>query len=276
MSTPGGAPAPTGPAKSHRVWLLTGAVLVVLAVVAVVAWLVVPDTSDSPSTATVGPAITGDTVEQVLLDGAELTTMLDEPFTKTIRAPKHGGRDEMEVSTTPGDCVGVVDVAPKSVYRSADVQSYARQTWGSAAPGDAAFTPLSTTLMFVDEAVIALPSAADARALFATFSAQWQRCNGQAVNQEPDTSDPDDPPPLPGSEMHILGVRATDTVLAASVVLDKKPEAPDARAIGLQGNCLVEVLLPFTGVDDVPGSADPETSGIAVVRAMMDKVDKLS
>ncbi|MGH3562794.1 MAG: sensor domain-containing protein, partial [Mycobacterium sp.] len=140
----------------------------------------------------------------------------------------------------------------------------------------AGFNSPNSKVMFVEEAVVALPSTADARALFAKFSEQWRRCDRQAVNQEPGTPDADNPPPIPGTEMHITDVRVTDTVLAASIVLNKNPKAPDTRAVGVQGNCLVEVLIAYTGAENGTGSADPKTSSIDAVRAMMDKVSKLS
>ena len=267
---------PGAPVKSTRVWLPAVVAVAVLAVAAAVAWLVIPGRSGDSPTGASGPVVTGKAVEQVLLDGAALTEMLGQPFEKTTRSPVYPGPDEIDLEPSPGDCVGVANVAPQSVYQSAEMRGYARETWRDATIGGAGAYPFRSKVMFVDEAVVALPSAADAQALFATFSEQWRRCDGQPVNVETDISDPDSPPRLPGTEMHITDVRATDTVLAASIVLDKSPEVPDTRAVGVRGNCLVEVLIAFTGARNGTGSADPETSSSDVARAMMDKVDKLS
>ncbi len=265
--------------------MLTGAAVAVVAVAAVVLWLVIPGSPDnstaSPDTASAhppavaSPAVAGETVKQVLLDGDALAKMLGQGF-KASGSPIYGGFDEMVMPSTIGDCVGVVNLTPKSAYQTADVQSYARETWVDAAAGDEGFHPLSSKVMFVDEAVVALPSAADAQALFAKFAEQWKRCDGQAVNPEPGVADADRPRGLPGSEMHITDVRGSDTVLSASIVLDKNPGAPDTRAVGVQGNCLVGVLIAFTGVEDAAGSADPATSSSDVVRAMMGRVSTLS
>lgn len=259
---------PASPVKSNRIWIVALAAVVVLAVVAVATWLVLPDKSRDAST-----GITGETVKQVLLDGIELTKMLDQPFTTVTGPPAYGGLEAMDDSSTPGECVGVVDVAPRSVYASAGVQSYARETWIDSEPNRDGFTPLETQVMFVKEAVVALPSAADARALFAKFAEQWKSCDGHPVNDaDPDS---DGPPHLHGTEMHITDVRVTDDVLAASIVLDKSPKAPDTRAIGVRGNCIVGVLIAFTGTENATGSGDPQTSSIEAVQAMMDKVTKL-
>lgn len=248
--------------------LLVIAAVAVAAAGLVAAWLVLPDRSRGAA------GITSDTVRQVLLDGTELTEMLDQPFTTVTGPPAYGGFEAMDDSASPGDCAGVVDVAQKSVYAPASVQSYARETWIDSEPSRGSFKPLDTRVMFVKEAVVTLPSAEDARALFDTFAEQWKKCDGQPVNTTgPDTQGS---PQLRGTEMHITDVRITDDILAASIVLDKSPKAPDTRAIGVRGNCIVGVLIAFTGTENASGSGDPQTSSTDAVRAMMDKVDKLS
>lgn len=255
------------PAKSTWVRLAPPVGGVVAGLV-LLGWLLFPGSSHRSA-----GVVTGETVKKVLLDGAELTTMLDQPFEENPTAPSYGGLDQMDTAPSPGDCAGVVNVAPQSAYRSAPVQSYAREVWGDAQAGKANFHPLSSAVMFVDEAVIALPSAADAQALFATFAERWKRCDGQPANPEP--MDADNPFRLPGSEMHIRDVETGDTLLTAGITLDKNPKAPDTRALGVRGNCLVEVLIAFTGTENATGSGHPETSGTDVARAMMDRVGKL-
>lgn len=259
--------------KSQRSRLLLTAAVVVFAAVGLMTWLLAPEKARDAAAA---PALTGEAVKQVLLDGEELAAMLNQPFKHTPGSLVYGGFAEMDNSSPPSDCAGVVDVAPQSVYRPDDVHTYVRETWAAEEPGHADFQPLRSRVMFVKEAVVALPSAADAQALFAKFSERWKSCDGRAVNHEPITPGVDSPPRLPGTEMHISGVRITDSTLAASVVLDKNPKAPDARAIGIQGNCLIGVLIAFTGVENAAGSADPASSSIDAVQAMMNKVAELS
>lgn len=261
--------------RPGRVWLPAAAAVVALPVVAVLGCSASTPGPATSAPATSDPAVGEDALTEVLLDGDELTKMLEQPFTAAVGSPVSGGVEEMDSSAPPGECAGVVNLAPKSVYESADVQSYARATWVDPERHDPGYQPLTAKVMFVEEAAVALPSAADARALFTKFAEQWKRCDGQAVNQEPDTPGPDDPPPLAGTEMHVTDVRVTDTVLAASIVLDNDTTLPDTRAIGVQGNFLVEVFIPFTGAKNATGSADPETSSIDAARAMMDKASKL-
>lgn len=250
--------------NSKRVWFVSLAAVAVLAAGAVATWVVLPDRSQGAT------AVTGTAVKEVLLDGTELTAMLDQPFTTVTGPPSYGGVEAMDDSATPGDCVGVLDVAQRSVYAGAPVQSYARETWIDSEPKHGDFTPLDTRVMFVKEAVVALPSAAEAQQLFAKFAEQWKRCDGHPVNATNPYADGS--PHLPGTEMHITDVRIADDVLAASIVLDKSPKAPDTRAIGVQDNCIVGVLIAFTGTENASGSGDPQTSSTDVVRAMMDKV----
>lgn len=255
--------------KSKRAWLIAATGLVVFAVIALTTWLVLPGRSRDAA-----GAVTGDAVRQILLDGTELTAMLDQPFTTVTGPPAYGGIEAMDDTTSPSECAGVVDVAQKHQYASASVQGYARETWIDSQPGNGGFKPLDTRVMFVKEAVVALPTAADARELFDKFAQQWKHCDGQPV----DTADPDSEGSarLRGTEMHITDVRVTDDLLAASIVLDKSPKAPDTRAIGVQGNCIVGVLIAFTGTENASGSGDPQTSSMDVVRAMMAKVAERS
>ena len=265
------------PKTGARVWLLAGAAAVVLVVLGVVAWLALPGKSGSPAAAPAEAShVTGETVTKVLLTGDELSTLLGQPFKSTTGRPVYGGFDEMEVPTSTGDCVGVMNVAPQQVYSPTQVRSYARQTFSDATPGEGSPHRLSGKVMFVEESVVALPTAADARAVFATFADQWKRCDGRAVNPAPDSDTSKGPPRLPGTEIHISDVQVTDTTLAASIGLDQKPDAPDTRAVGVQGNCIVGILIAFTGEEHGAGSAQPETSSTEAVRAMMAKVAQLS
>jgi hypothetical protein len=116
-----------------------------------------------------------------------------------------------------------------------------------------------------------LPTAADAGSAFAKFSAQWQKCDGTAV-------------PLPGGLLmltpQINDVRVADSVVAATVSLEfalpsSLPAAiPEARAIGVRGNCLVEVDVVYSR--SANPSSDIHTSAIDIAHAMMDKVSALS
>ena len=159
----------------------------------------------------------------------------------------------------------------KSVYepdQAAQVKDVASQSWWN--NGEPA------QVISVLEGVVSLPSAAQARALFAKFSGQWQQCKGTTMTEQngpiSTTTDIDD-------------VRVTGSVLAATntatSVLPNMPPlrpTPQARALGVRLNCLVEVEVVFFGDrrSSDPGSANVDTSAVDIANAMMDKVSALS
>ncbi|OBI13816.1 hypothetical protein A5712_04760 [Mycobacterium sp. E2327] len=217
--------------------------------------------------------LTGDTVRRVLLDGDVLSRMLNQPFA-TRKPAEFGGPDvlsQKDETVSPANCLGVTAMLQKSVYQSADVKDVAAQSWWN--NGDPA------QVISVIEGVVALPSAAQAQALFAQFSQQWQQCNGTTTTEQNG----------PISTTIVIGdVRVPDaskTIVAATntatSVLPNMPPlrpTPQARAIGVQLNCLVELEVVFFGErrPSDPGSGNLDTSGIDVARAMMDKVSALS
>jgi PknH-like extracellular domain len=214
--------------------------------------------------------LSGAPVGQVPLDGAALSRMLSQPF--VARAPaEFGGPDKLfkvKRSMSQAGCLGVTAMLQKSVYQSADVEDVASQSWWN--------NGQPAQVISVIEGVVTLPSATQAMALFTKFSQQWQQCNGMTTTEQTG----------PISTTNVISdVRATESIVAATKtatsVLPNMPAlrpTPQARAIGVRSNCLVEVEVVFYGGrrSSDPGSADINTSGVDVARAMMDKVSALS
>ena len=159
----------------------------------------------------------------------------------------------------------------KSVYESAGVKDVAYESWWN--NGDPA------QVISVIEGVVTLPSAAQAEALFATFSNQWQQCNGTTTTEQ------NGPISTTNDISDVRVADASNTVVAAtntaSSVLPNMPAlqpTPQARAIGVRLNCLVEVAVVFFGErrPSDPGSAKVDTSAIDIAHVMMDKVSALS
>jgi hypothetical protein len=213
--------------------------------------------------------LTGSTIKQVLLDGAALSKLINQPFqTVPPFPPVFGGseklRDDFE-SAASADCGGVVYMLQKSAYQSADVGNVADEFWrpdGS-----------STEMSAVHEGIVSMPAAADASALFARFSAQWKKCDGNALTEPSHLFVRDT----------ITDVRVMDSVVAATVSLEPGPGSilaavPEARAVGVAGNCLVEVEVAFVGITypSDQGSADISTSAIKIAHVLMDRVRALS
>jgi hypothetical protein len=225
-----------------------------------------PSSPTSPSAPP--PPVTGNTIAGLLLDGEELGKILGEPFESAPAQPATvGGLDQMpnglatEAQASPHDCVAATTIAQRSTYQSANVTAYAGEDWQTDG-GDA--------VIAVDEAVVALPAAADAQALFSTLSEQWRRCEGQTVTvlagPAPDGSNFID---------KVTNVRVVDSVVAATIQSDHTSGGwarPEARAIGVRGNTLVEVDVSFHGGDLSAAPAKPDTAGIDVARALMAKL----
>jgi len=126
----------------------------------------------------------------------------------------------------------------------------------------------------VKEGVVSLPTAADANALFAKFSQQWQKCDGTTL-------------PLPDS-MFKLNERITNVEVATSVVAGtvsvgwapSRPDStsiPEGRAIGVRGNCLVEVEVDFFNAPDSSHrqSGTFNTGAVGIAQAMLDNIGAL-
>jgi hypothetical protein len=213
--------------------------------------------------------IAGESVKQVPLDDETLSKLLAQPFVGR-QPPEFGGPDKLfssDSKISPAGCLGATTMLQKSVYESADVKDFAYESWWN--NGDPA------QVISVMEGAVALPSADDAQALFAKFSDQWQRCNGATATEQNG--------PISTSNV-ISDARATDTVVAvtntATATLPNMPPlrpTPQARAIGVRLNCIVEVEVVFFGDrrPSDPGSADLDSSGIDIAHAMMDKVSAL-
>ena len=214
--------------------------------------------------------LTAQTIRRVLLNDVALSRMLKQPFVARM-PPVFGGADKLfqpDNQGSSGNCLGVTTMLQNSVYGSAGVQGVASESWWN--NGDPA------QVISVMEGVAALPTAAQAQALFAKFPAQWLQCNGTTTTEQTG----------PISTTTAIGdVRVTNTVLAATntatSVLPNMPPlspTPQARAVGVQLNCIVEVEVVFFGDrrPSDPGSADVDTSAVDIARAMMAKVRALS
>jgi hypothetical protein len=202
-------------------------------------------------------------LKQALLDSPGLSTMLNQPFEAVPHFSHTGGRELLGDRTgSPADCVGVVFMLQKADYQAAAIKDIADEGWAHA--------DRAVKVDMVVEAIVALPTPAEAAALFGKLSAQWRRCDGTTMT-------------LPGDvwpQNVITDVRVTETVAAATV--SRKAEGdppiltaiPEARALGVQGNCLVEVDMMFTPVSypDDQGSADINTSAVDIAHAIMDRL----
>ncbi|SPM31706.1 sensor domain-containing protein [Mycobacterium terramassiliense] len=211
----------------------------------------------------------GPAVDHVLLGDETLSRILKQPLDLDLRfPPQFGGAEALQDAGTalPDRCLGVVAMLQQGVYESSEVEEVAVAAWRHATkPAD---------VTDVKEGVVSLPTAADADALFATFSRQWQECNGAQTS-------------LPGGVFRLKGritdVQTADSVVAATVWEGWRSSDPDSvsiparRAIAVRGNCLIEVEVDFFNSARPParGPADLDDSAVEIARFMMDRVGSL-
>ena len=158
--------------------------------------------------------LTGSTIQGVLLGDSALSRILNQSFMIDSRyPPRFGGPETLQDdgAASPGGCLGVAWMLQQDVYQPGEVRHVAVETWRNAA------TPVEVTS--VKEAVVSLPTAADARALFAKFSEQWRTCDGTTS-------------PLPGS-MFRLPIRLSRQLFRQDLRRSARMRQPSRRGAPL-------------------------------------------
>jgi PknH-like extracellular domain len=206
--------------------------------------------------------LTGQTIQQVLLAGTDLSNIFDQSF-EGENGFSFGGSAIMHrgsVDSGPHECAGVARMLLQGAYSGSNVQEVGTGLWWDSRP-----YAKGPAVLLAEEGVVALPTMTAAEAVFAKFTEQWHHCVGATVTFTGSFHD------------DISDVRVIDSVLVATVrQRSDDTTIREARAIGVRMNCLVEVAVSF--YQDVP----PEVSGghgksaIDVARLMMDKVSGLS
>lgn len=212
--------------------------------------------------------LTGQTITRVLLGRSALSLIVKQPLEiDSSSPPSFGGPEVLQGASSPTDCTGIAVMMEKGVYQSGDVKDVALETW----------RPHTTDAQVtrVKQGVVSLPTAADAEALFDRFSAQWQRCEGQTVPMSSGAF---------GLAIKIHDVQTAASVVAATISMDmglpgsEGASVPAGRAIGVRGNCLIEVEVDFLESQDasLQGRGGANTSALDIAQVMRDKVLALS
>jgi hypothetical protein len=263
---PTGKGTPGSYARVMRRWCMAVALLVVMSTAGCA---VVVDGTARPAPSLAPRSLNGQTIKQVLLGHRALSRILNQSFKIDPNLPpRFGGPEALQDDgwISPGDCLGVAAMLQRAVYEPSTVRHAAIETWRHA--------PGSVELTSVREGVVSLPTAAEAQALFAKFSQQWRTCDGTTM-------------PLSGTVFRlkaaITNVQVADSIVAAIVSTGFASRSSDSafipygRAIGVRGNCLVEVEVAFFGNTHPSGqgATDPDTSAVGIAHAMMDKVSAL-
>jgi PknH-like extracellular domain len=213
--------------------------------------------------------LSGRTISRVLLGQSALSRIVKQPLEIDPRFPPSFGGPELlygQASIEPADCLGVAVMLHPDAYQHGSIRNVALETWRA--------TTESATVSRVKEAVVSLPTATDAEVLFAKFSRQWQACDGKT---------------LPaggrgfGLRVKVADVQATSSVVAAAISIELNmpspiaPSIPAARAIGVRGNCLIEVEVDFSLAPNqmLDRTGDLNGSALDITQVMRDKVGAL-
>ena len=206
--------------------------------------------------------VTGRTVERVLLGERELSKLFNQSFqTDPELPPRIGGSGEVfdeHSGASPDRCALAVGPMQQSSYQSAHALDGAREVWWNIQ------TESDASVISVDEGVVALPTAADADALFENMSELWKQCDGVNVDYRGDTHT-------------VSGVDVADSVLSASAgsSSDTAKTIPEARVVAVRVNCLVEVEVAYFS-SSPQGPDERKSSVIDIAHLMMAKISDLS
>ncbi len=253
-----------GPARAVAVLGLIGTALLAAACT-----VVTGGAAQAPPRLEPKPLI-GEAVTRVLVDDQTLSRILNQPFVIDSRLPaRFGGPEALQRmgQPAPDECLGVAEMLHHSVYGASNVNDVAVEAWRHAA------RPVQLTS--IKEGVVSLGSAAEARALFSRFAQQWQSCDGHTVSL-PDT--------VFRLKAEITNVQVAPSVLAGTVWIGfergraEPTSIPAGRAIGVRGNCLVEVEADFfnASVRTLDGSSVTNATAFDIAHLMMDRVSALS
>lgn len=195
---------------------------------------------------------------QLLPTAQELSALLATGPNGLLGRPVEGDADVLlrsvaDTQVTPAECVSAAYRMQEVVYGTSPVQSVASNTW---AGGGFDAPPVSGFF-----GVVQMTDPVAAQAFFASLTEQWRRCNGQTVALRSSA-------PGTGELSRITGVSFDERVVSASVLhASGGTGSPTGmRAVGLSGDCIVEVEL----VD--PRAALDAGPAVAVADVILDKI----
>jgi PknH-like extracellular domain len=172
----------------------------------------------------------GRSITDVLPTRAELAAVLRSPVEDSGFPPSVGDSDVLSSFLPEDACAGVAYPMLKDPYRGTPVRAVADKNWSGV-----------DTRFRVQVGAVALASPRDARAVFARFVEQWQRCQGKSVVLK---SGPDEVG-IPDYRHEITGVSVTGPVLTAVVMLTSSGSdslsLPNERAMAVAYNCIIDV-----------------------------------
>nr|WP_248000860.1 sensor domain-containing protein [Mycolicibacterium sp. CBMA 334] len=232
-----------------------------------------PKLSTTPSPPPTFPA---SAIDQVLLNGRQLTTLLGVTVTDDPSGSPNGlsldtssyGTGDHSSQVTPRSCVGVVYTGEHEVYAPAGLVDLKTQTFGSLYGG-------ANDLHLIQQTAAVFPNAADALAFLETAQTQWDACTRGEVQATLSYEN--------GADYALGSVQRQNDVITVSMAKNDGLNGPDAcqQALGVRENVVVEARTcetpqvstaydPSAGFPKDPDWAVPDAERI--VTAMLGNV----
>jgi len=176
-------------------------------------------------------------------------------ITGSITLLPNGIRDANDA--TPIDCLGAATPLMRAVYGQGEVHDVALRDFSGYGEG--------LTVSSVHTGVVRFTSDADAARMFSTFVTRWRACDDITVNVHIT--------PTSALQWRVTGVRQVGGILSAVVLSGDTGEQsafPTEHAVGLSGDCIVDVDVAVTDV--VPARRVATTRAVDLARLMLENI----
>ena len=160
---------------------------------------------------------------------------------------------------TPLDCLGAATPLMRVVYEQGDVRDVALRDFSSFGAG--------LTVSSAHTGVVRFASDAAAARMFSTFVTRWQACQNVTVNVHIGVDS--------ALQWRVTDVRRSGEILSAVVLSGEtgdQPAFPTEHAVGLAGDCIVDVDVAITDV--LPSRRVAKTRAADLVAMMLDNISR--
>lgn len=158
---------------------------------------------------------------------------------------------------TPIDCLGAATPLMRVVYEQGNVRDVALRDFSRYGEG--------LTVSGVHTGVVRFASDADAARMFSTFMTRWRACDNVTVDVHVT--------PRSTLQWRVTDVRSVGGVLSAVVLSGEtgdQPAFPTEHAVGLSGDCIVDVDVAVTDV--VPDRRVASSRAVDLVQVMLENI----
>ena len=201
-------------------------------------------------------------LQQVLPTSDQVAEAVGNPLAPTgpeitgsIALLPNGIRDANDV--TPIDCLGAATPLMRAVYEQGEVRDVALRDFTGYGKG--------LTVSSAHTGVVRFDSDADAARMFSTFMTRWRACDNIAVNVH---ITPTSALQWKVTDVHQVGGILSTVILSGET--GDQPAFPTEHAVGLTGDCIVDVDVAVT--DAVPARRVATTRAVDLVRVMLENI----